>query len=66
MVRGKPLSDDLCSVILNMACHLDAPAIRHSIRDVLLDYRDKGTILQQQLLKQTLRGKKRAFTLKSM
>jgi len=69
MVRENPLSDDLRAVILNMARHLDVPAIRHytgcpvrTIRDVLLDYSRKGTILRHHRHKQTLRGKKQALT----
>ena len=69
MARGKPLSDDLRTVILNMSRHLDVPAIRHytgcpirTIRTLLSDYRRKGTVLRKELLKQTLRGKKRTLT----
>ncbi|PPQ84969.1 hypothetical protein CVT26_008289 [Gymnopilus dilepis] len=67
MVRGKPLSDDLRSTILNMARHLDVPSIRYytgcpirTIRRILSEYRRTGTVLRQQLLKQTLRGRKQA------
>ena len=69
MVRGSPLSDDLRTVILNMARHLDVPAIWHytgcpicTICALLSDYRRKGTVLHKELLKQTLRGKKRVLT----
>jgi len=50
MVRGQPLSDDLRKVILNMARHLDVPAIRHytdcataSIYKLLAEYQRLGT-----------------------
>jgi hypothetical protein len=69
MVRGQPLSDDLRTVILNMARHLDVAEIRHytdcpirTIRRLLSDYRHKGTVLRKELLKRTLRGKKRVLT----
>jgi hypothetical protein len=69
MVRGKPLSNDLRAVILNMACHLDVASIAHytgcpirTTHRLLSDYRHKGTVVRKEILNRTLRGRKRALT----
>ncbi|KAJ7643280.1 hypothetical protein B0H17DRAFT_834714, partial [Mycena rosella] len=68
MVRGKPLSNDLRGVILNMALSLDVPGIckytgckTRTVQRVLEDYRKKGTVMREHL-RQEMRGAKRKMT----
>ncbi|KAJ6503537.1 Homeodomain-like protein [Mycena sanguinolenta] len=70
MTRGKPLSDDLRGVLLNMAMHYDIDNIakmtrvgRRTIERLLSDYREKGTVFREHMY-QELRGRKRSLTSK--
>jgi len=67
MVRGQPLSDDLRKVILNMARHLDVPAIRHytgcatsSIYMLLANYRRLGSAARARKARER-RGRRRVL-----
>ncbi|KAJ7450497.1 Homeodomain-like protein [Mycena galericulata] len=68
MTRGKPLSDDLRGVLLNMAMHHDVDTIadltgvgHRTIERLLSDYRKKGTVVREHMY-QELRGRKRCLT----
>ncbi|KIL55693.1 hypothetical protein M378DRAFT_17709 [Amanita muscaria Koide BX008] len=67
MVRGRPLSDGLRAVILNMSISMDIPSIIHhtrckkrTIERVLSDYRRRGTVMRDHL--RELRGAKCVLT----
>ncbi|KAJ7349891.1 hypothetical protein DFH08DRAFT_807227 [Mycena albidolilacea] len=57
MPRGKPLSEDLRGVILNMGMNHDVDSIAAMTRD----YRNKGTVMRQNMYKE-LRGRKHSLT----
>jgi transposase len=68
MPRGKPLSDDLRGVILNMGMNHDIDSIaamtrvkRRTIERIFQDYRNKGTVMRQNMYKE-LRGRKHSLT----
>jgi hypothetical protein len=68
MTRGKPLSDDLRAVILNMGMSLDMPTImkltnvkHRTIERIFQDYRNKGTVMREHIY-QELRGRKHSLT----
>lgn len=68
MPRGKPLSDDLRGVIINMGMSQDIPNIvkltgvkRRTIERIFADYRNKGTVMRGHMYKE-LRGRKHSLT----
>jgi 5S rRNA maturation endonuclease (ribonuclease M5) len=68
MTRGKPLSDDLRGVIINMGMSLDLKNIlrltglrRRTVERIFMDYRNKGTVLREHMY-QELRGRKHSLT----
>ena len=69
MARGKPLSDDLRAIVLNMARYLDVPMIasytsigKRTIYRILEDYHKRGLVSTRAHLLHTLRGKRRSLT----
>lgn len=70
MPRGKPLSDDLRSVIINMGMTQDILNImqltgvkRRTIERIFADYRNKGTVMREHMY-QELRGRKHSLTVR--
>ena len=68
MVKGRPLSDDLRKVILNMAQHFDVASIHHytgcatrSIERLLTDWRKNSTIVRD-LTARRRRGKRQILS----
>ena len=68
MVKGRPLSDDLRKVILNMARHFDVTLIHHytgcatrSIERLLADWRKNSTIVRD-LTARRRRGKRQILS----
>jgi hypothetical protein len=70
MTHGKPLSDDLRGVILNMGISQSISNIvkltgfkHRTIKRLFADYRNKGTVMQEHMY-QELRGRKCSLTVR--